>query len=688
MMHPRYVSGFLLTQPMMEPFEQRVVLNWMTNLAARLERHRWALDGLLRFAEEESGQLKIKLGDKPSKLKADELQRILRKRFTALASARPGTLELNLQSVARLLKLNLAEKKVMGMLVRARVVSQVENLFECLELDELRIGDSGVITLLTTMLGLTRSEVVNAISRRGKLISSGLFTTDYRSDCEPLAALTSFLQSQGEPVSDVRAALLGEALTHELDWDDFEHLPADRELAANLLKRAVSQGASGIHVLLYGAPGTGKTEFCKTLASKLGLRLYGVGQSDDHGEEPSRDQRMGAFRLSQKLLESQSDAMLLFDEAEDILHSDVDALVDGERGGYGSRVYMHRLFEQTPIPTLWTVNDPSVLGPSVLRRMTYAIEMKVPPARARERVWNRLLERAQVQVPAEEVRRLAEDFDTPPAVAAGAVRSARLTCGGFQDIRRAVHSIDKVMRGSEAPPRGVPGVRYDPLLINADHDLRHLRDRLEGLETRAFSMCLYGPPGTGKSAYVRWLAHELGLEVIQKRASDLLSKWVGENERNIAQAFAEARDNGAFLIFDEADSLLGDRRNAQQGWEISQVNEMLTWMESHELPFVCITNLMGHLDEAALRRFSFKVRFNFLKPDQRDHAFEHYFKVAPPVGVRELESLTPGDFAVVRNRARLMGSDADPMELLRMLRQEVSVKPNRARQIGFQAAVH
>jgi hypothetical protein len=349
---------------------------------------------------------------------------------------------------------------------------------------------------------------------------------------------------------------------------------------------------------------------------------------------------------------------------------------------------MHRLFEETRVPTLWTVNDPSALGPSVLRRMTYAIEMKVPPARVRERVWQRLLAREQVQVPAEEVRRLAEDFDAPPAVAAGAVRSARLTSGGFQDIRRAVHSIAKVMRGAELPPRTVHAIRYEPALINADLDLARLRDRLAGLDTRAFSMCLYGPPGTGKSAYVRWLAHELGLEVIQKRASDLLSKWVGENERNIAQAFAEARDSGAFLVFDEADSLLGDRRHAHQGWEISQVNEMLTWMESHELPFACITNLMSHLDEAALRRFSFKVRFDFLKPEQRVTAFAHYFGVESPAGVRELDMLTPGDFAVVRNRARLLGCEDDAVELLRMLRQEVAVKPNNRREIGFKAAVH
>lgn len=674
---------------MMEPYEQRVLLGWIANFGARLERHRWALDGLVRFLADEAEHLELDLPDDEDDRKPDAeawLGRVA-DRMASLDAAEPSALELNLRAVAGLLQLGPAEATVMGALVRNRVVPQMEDLFETLEIDELRAGDSGAVSTLATLLGMTRGEVLDAISARGRLIASGLFTTDYRSDCQPLGTLTSFMQSQAAPVADVRAALLGTPLPHSLEWEDYEHLRQDRDLVANLLGRALKEGAKGIHVLLYGPPGTGKTEFCKTAAARLGLKLYGVGQADERGHEPTRDERLGSFRLSQKLLEHQSDALLLFDEAEDLLRADGE-LFENDRSGVGSRVYMHRLFEETRVPTLWTVNDPTALGPSVLRRMTYAIEMKVPPARVRERVWQRLLAREQVHVPAEEVRRLAEDFDASPAVAAGAVRSARLTSGGFHDIRRAVGSIAKVMRGAEAPPRPQGSVSYDPRLVNADLDLANLGTRLSSLDTRAFSMCLYGPPGTGKSAYVRYLARELGVEVIQKRASDLLSKWVGENERNIAQAFAEAREAGAFLVFDEADSLLGDRRQAHQAWEISQVNEMLTWMESHELPFACITNLMSHLDEAALRRFSFKVRFDFLKPDQRETAFRHYFGMEPPAGVRELDSLTPGDFAVVRNRARLLGFESDRAELLRGLTQEIAVKPSARKAIGFGALVH
>jgi transitional endoplasmic reticulum ATPase len=158
------------------------------------------------------------------------------------------------------------------------------------------------------------------------------------------------------------------------------------------------------------------------------------------------------------------------------------------------------------------------------------------------------------------------------------------------------------------------------------------------------------PPGTGKSAWVRYLADRMGLEAIQKRASDLLGPFVGETEANIAAAFAEARESGAFLIFDEADSLLGDRGGAVRSWEVSQVNEMLTWMEQHPLPFACTTNLPDRLDPASLRRFLVKLRFSWLTTAQARIAFRQFFGAVPPPELDELRTLTPADFALVRRR--------------------------------------
>jgi SpoVK/Ycf46/Vps4 family AAA+-type ATPase len=212
-----------------------------------------------------------------------------------------------------------------------------------------------------------------------------------------------------------------------------------------------------------------------------------------------------------------------------------------------------------------------------------------------------------------------------------------------------------------------------------------LADRLADSGSKQFSLCLSGPPGTGKSAYARYLAEKLSMNVIQKRTSDLFGPYVGESEQNIAQAFAQARAQDAVLIFDEADSLLSDRGSAARNWEVSQVNEMLTWMENHPLPFVCTTNFAKHLDPASLRRFVFKMEFGFLTPEKVRTAFSAFFGVELPQGcLADLRGLTPGDFALVATKAKLMAVADDPLELVRMLRLEAQAKPGaRAGTIGF-----
>src|SRR5262249_49163191 len=134
-------------------------------------------------------------------------------------------------------------------------------------------------------------------------------------------------------------------------------------------------------------------------------------------------------------------------------------------------------------------------------------------------------------------------------------------------------------------------------------------------------ICLYGPPGTGKTAYGRHVAESLDRPLLVKRASDILSPYVGEAERNIARMFHEARLEGAVLLLDEADSLLRDRRGAVRAWEVTQVNEMLTQMEAFEGIFIASTNLIDSLDEAAMRRFDARVRLDYLAPGQAARMF-------------------------------------------------------------------
>ena len=100
-----------------------------------------------------------------------------------------------------------------------------------------------------------------------------------------------------------------------------------------------------------------------------------------------------------------------------------------------------------------------------------------------------------------------------------------------------------------------------------------------------------------------------------------MSKFVGETEQNMAGMFREAENEKAVLLLDEADSFLQDRRGAQRTYEVTEVNEMLQGMERFDGIFVCTTNLMDRIDQAALRRFTFKIRFKPLTAVQREKMF-------------------------------------------------------------------
>jgi transitional endoplasmic reticulum ATPase len=206
-------------------------------------------------------------------------------------------------------------------------------------------------------------------------------------------------------------------------------------------------------------------------------------------------------------------------------------------------------------------------------------------------------------------------------------------------------------------------------------------------------VCLFGPPGTGKSAFARHLATELDVPIISRSASDLLSKWLGETEQALRDMFDEARSERALLLLDEADSFFRSRARSMHSWEVTQVNELLVQMETFEGVFVCTTNLMEDVDEAALRRFTLKIRFDPMTADQRWRMFEKTLealdgelggdRIALRASLDRLDRLTPGDFAVVAERIRLLGEPVSADELLRGLGGELAAKPGAPRALGF-----
>ena len=535
--------------------------------------------------------------------------------------------------------------------------------------------------LIASFIGAFPAEVEARLLPEERLLASGLLQIEQDGDIQVLDRVVSLIRRGVGAAPDLRDQLLGATLDEPLPWHAFAHLGCEAETAAAVLRAALNRGESGVSVLLYGPPGTGKTSFAATLAARVGAVLRPVAEADEEGGEPTRQDRLAGLRLAQRLAAG-GNTLLLFDEAEDLFAARGS---DWEKSVRISRVFTHRLLERLAVPVIWTANDIGALGPAVLRRMTMCLELKVPNLAARTRLWREMGEAEGIALPEVEAARLARLVPAAPAVARTALRATRLAGGGAETARLIVEGVARAVRGGGLPaPEPECCALYDPALVNADCDLDALAAALvRPGAPRAVSFLLSGPPGTGKSAWVRHLATQMGLPVLQKRASDLLDCFVGETEQKIAAAFAEARDTGAFLVFDEADSLLLDRADAVRRWEISQVNEMLTWMEGHALPFACTTNLPDRLDRASLRRFLVKMGFDWLTSAQARLAFRRFFGLDAPVALDGLRALAPADFALVRRRAAVMGAEADPVALTRLLAAECEGRVGGRVRVGF-----
>lgn len=252
--------------------------------------------------------------------------------------------------------------------------------------------------------------------------------------------------------------------------------------------------------------------------------------------------------------------------------------------------------------------------------------------------------------------------------------------------------LDEGLRlsGPVATGGQVPALDYRLDALNADHALPDLAEGLAKL--RSGRIALYGPPGTGKSAFAHYLGQTLDMPVLQRRASDLLGRYVGDTEAAIARMFQTARQQGALLLVDEADSFLQDRAQAREHWQLTQVNELLVQMEAYEGLLVMSTNLMERLDPAVLRRFDLKIRFDYLTPAQAGKLWEALLKsLQLPLrdGMPErrelarLERLTPGDFATVQRKLRLLPQAVSPQRVLEALAAECQAKPGAKQRIGF-----
>lgn len=597
----------------------------------------------------------------------------------------------NLQKFGRLLQLSQTEQHILLLVTMIASEPNLRDAFALL----CRQRKYEHLATVARVLKLPLTEVRVALSGAGRLMRSGLIswgTNRRHADCIGMVydEIGEVLLSEVFSVQTALRAIVSLAPPPSLAYRDYPHLRSTLGYLRRYLGKVMRDRPAGVNIYLHGIPGTGKSELARVLARELRAPLYEISTENKDGDPKPGEGRLQSLRLAQSLLSGQR-ALLVFDEAEDVFaESMFRRSVAANRKGW-----MNRMLEGNSVPVIWIANSKAGMDPAFIRRFDFVFEVPPPPRGQRLRTFRRICAN-QVRAPI--LARLAGCEGLAPAVVARAHAVIDRMCTGQSPAAREqalLHLVGHTLRAQghfpdalEQAAGPIPKV-YDLDFLNSDRPLAEIADRLH--PQASCRICLYGPPGTGKTTFGHWLARKLELPLHVKRASDILSPYVGETEQQIARVFRDALEDKAILMIDEVDSFLRDRRTAERSWEVTQVNELLTQMERFEGIFIASTNLVDGIDPASLRRFDLKVAFDFLRAAQACRLFA---RICRSLGLRgpapeqlaeigRLDNLTPGDFANVSRQHRFR-KFANPQALLQAVCEECRMKEGgNRRRVGF-----
>lgn len=597
----------------------------------------------------------------------------------------PDVLRDNVTNWVNLFQLNTAEARMLTFFVLLHNHNFLVRLTELLgDLD-----DAMACHVLAVLLRLPENEVEAAFHYQAKLKTMGVMSLDrnneymLRSKVDMLSGrFCHLMMNESATPVDMLKSHIQTAPNTDLTLNDFSHLGVLAQAAQAHVQNAFEQGQKGCNILLHGAAGVGKTEFTRVLSQAVGVELFEISWEDNSGNPADREQRLNALRMAQGILAGQR-VMLMFDEVEDVFDRMQDEFSL-------NKAWLNRHLENNPVPTVWICNNVHMIDPSMIRRFDMVIEMKMPPISTRANLIRRYTSTFYSEP---QIQGLAEHHALVPALLKQAHKVTQSVAEWQPEQQGELfHQLLKNTLNAQGNYQPLQTHSKLPEIYNVDwvNSKQDLNAIAQGVaKAGRGTICLYGAAGTGKSAYAAWLAKQADKRLIYKRASDLLDKYVGETEQRIAAAFEQAQAENAVLVFDEVDSFLQDRRGAQHSWEVSQVNEMLTQMEAFNGIFIASTNLMSNLDQAALRRFDFKIEFGYLRGEQAWALFEAY---ANKLGLAvsgslktdliRLKNLAAGDFAVVAKQARITPF-ANAEALLKALQAECAMKDGAKGAMGF-----
>ena len=608
-------------------------------------------------------------------------------KLTALCVNENPIIEQNIDTLTQLLSLNTTEQTLFRLSVQLRLDEPLKKLSEALPKSNL----IGVSEVLSNLFGLPKSDIISALKDKGKLLGYGLLERNYNPDrfhdYLDWGKMLDFDEFISEPLNEqvLLKVCTKPAIEPSLSLDDFAYLNEMKTMMLDYLQSSFATHRKGVNILIYGAPGTGKTELATLLGKVLSVSVNNITYMDEDGDVISAEDRLNKCRFAQKVLEGQS-SLLIFDEIEDVFRAGFFERSVAQK----NKAWMNQLLENNNVPMIWLSNSVSGIDPAFLRRFDLILEMPDLPLKNKSALITQLTEG---KLSPAYVQHFAKVRSLTPAILSRTIRVAKeLNTSNFAET--LLMMFNQTLKSQNKP-------KIEPLVLGkADYNLDYVacNDNIhrisEGLKrSKKGRICCYGPPGTGKTAWAAWLAEQLDMPLLLRQGSDLLNCYVGGTEQNIAQAFEQAKTDNALLVLDEVDTFLFSREGANRSWERSQVNEMLTQIERFEGLMVVSTNLIEVLDPAALRRFDLKLKFDYLTLPQRlDFAKQQAEILGLPLlseedlgQIESLNLLTPGDFAAVARRHQFSPFQK-VQDWLSALQGECEVKPvfsTTTRRIGF-----
>lgn len=413
-----------------------------------------------------------------------------------------------------------------------------------------------------------------------------------------------------------------------------ETLPPSYERAAERVATSWAEGAAEapLRVELVGSDARTRSDIAAAAATSCDLALYVMDAGDVPSDPAERDQLARLWQREAVLLPA---ALLL----------EVDEL------GREQAAAVEAFVESAPVPLVIASHDPRSSSRTRGERVT------VPALGNDEQL--ELWQRAFADVPDvsdADIGNLVAQFSLPPHVVSSAAATVRRDASGNDAAGLAWSAgLNEARMGLDELGRRVePDAGWGDLVV-PERQMRILREIVAHVRQRAtvhhdwgFSDTLRrglgvttlfaGGSGTGKTLAAEVMARELGLDLFIIDLSQVVSKYIGETEKNLRKVFDAAERGGALLLFDEADALFGKRsevKDSHDRYANLEVSYLLMRMEAYRGLAILTTNMKKALDSAFLRRIRFVVDFPF--PSARERA-EIWRKVVPEQApVKDLE---------------------------------------------------